>query len=178
MIMIDHFRCDKCKATYKGVFRFTLNGEVNCIDCKDRVVYGEVVWEYVTNEKGLDEDVLHDTVVGMLFEDIERIYRSESEVGEDYTEKFIEEDGSINEEKLYFCNNPIDLVIEGQKIAYSALRYMESSKKDYVDIAKKLVKKYKMLRERKFSEKEVQELWDLYFSEETMGLLGEDEEWL
>lgn len=177
MLMIDYFRCDVCGESYTGKFLFTKEGKVHCVDCKSPEKVGGLTWEIIQQESEVDEDLLLKTVEGMLFEDIERIYRTETEMGYNYIEMFIAEDGGIDAKKLYFQNNPIDLAIEGQKIAYSALRYLEGSKQEYNELARELVSRYKELRERKLTKEEVDKLWGLYFSEQVMMLLGEDGVW-
>lgn len=172
--MFEHFKCDKCGESYKGKFVFTLNGTVECFNCKDKVYVDSIKWEEMNSKEGIDELLLRDMFETMLIDDLGQIYMTEAEMGESYDEQFIDENGEAKLDKVYFQHNPVDIVIEGQKIAYSALRYLEGNDKRFREHAKKLVETYKGLRERKLSDSEVTKVWELYFSENTMDLMDRE----
>lgn len=167
--------CEECGKSYKGKFRMDLNGKVTCINCEEiEKMRDELEWETFESEEGLTERLILDTVKEMLIADVEKIYSTESVKGENFVLQFLGEDGKIKKEKLYFYHNPIDLVIEGQKIALSSMRYLDGAKNPkrmeknderrerHIEHAEKLVDKYKSFRLKKFSEEEIIETWDLY----------------
>lgn len=171
MIMYDHFKCETCGESYKGKFRLTNSGKVECFDCENKEYTNPIKWEVIENETDIDDRLMRETFESMLIEDLGVIYMAEAEYGENYGTQFIDENGQANINKLYFYLNPVDLVIEGQKIAYGALRYLEGNSKKYRDHAKRLVDVYKGFREKKLTEEEIGNTWELFFSEETMELL-------
>lgn len=177
MIIIDHFKCDVCGDSYKGRFKFTRKGKVECVNCDAKEKVTDIHWEQMQNDGDMDKKLLRSTVQGMLFDDVERIYRAESEDKEDYVKRFFDDDGEFNMKMLYFQQNPIDMVMEGQKLAYSALRYLEGNDTDFKDHAQRLVDVYKEFRERKLSDADVIKTWDIYFSSTTMDMLGRDDAW-
>lgn len=172
MIMYDNFKCDRCNETYKGKFVFKRNGEVECFDCDSKeIVVSEILWEDGQNESAVKNNLMRETVTNMLLDDVQEIYRAESVKGEDYVDQFLKKDGTIDENKLFYQGNPIDLVIEGKKIAYIAMRYLEGTKEKHRKIAIKLLDIYKSFREITYTEDEVLEVWEMYYSDEVVRLV-------
>lgn len=166
MVIIEKLTCSKCHETYKGVFRMNLNGDIECADCNDKVYFGDIDWKEITNAE-LDKELLHETYSTLLLEDVDTFYKIESAIGEDFTKEFYTQDGKINTDKLYFQNNPIDLVLEGNKLAHICLRYLDiEDEKKYTKYAKYVIETYKELRNHKLNDEEIKDVWAIFYSKE------------
>lgn len=175
MNIYDHFKCDKCKKAYKGRFTFTQEGNVECYNCDSIEEVGEIQWGNIHDEASIGVQLLRATMQEMLLEDVERIYKSESVRGEDYTEIFFKDDGTMDVDKLYYQYNPLDIIIEGQQKAYSALRYLEGTDTEYMVIAEKVIDVYKNFREKKLTVQEIKAVWDLYLTAEVKMMIRSGE---
>lgn len=163
MDVYEVMRCDNCGELYKGVFRVGEAGKVECIEgCTDKVYLEDIKYE----EKEMGGVVLQETVKSMLKRDLSRIYLRNRVAGKDVLYSLRDNAGEIEDKKLYYQDNPIDLIIQLQKKAYNSLTYLEMGKTELAYFAENVYKLYKEARERKYTEEEVMDIWGLLGSEE------------
>lgn len=168
----EYSRCDLCGKEYKGMFYLRKDGKVSCVDCNEPVEFKRLDVQKTTEK---DTEVLNNLVIDLMKRDLNRIYIPRVESGKEVTDFMRNEDGTIDSRVIYFQNNPIDLVTTAHTTAYTALKYMESGKEEFKEVANEIVEDYLRLREVKFTNEEVTQLWDKLFSDEINRIIEEVE---
>lgn len=155
MNIYEYSKCDTCGKTYKGIFELKENGKVECIDCNNVKYLSKVEYKEVTEDSKIIQKIVKD----MLWQDVNRIYVSKVEEGEDYLKFVRDEEGNIDSKKLYYQNNTLDLIIELQRAAYDSLTYSEMGEElEYKDFAEKVIETYMKARNIKFTDDEEEEI--------------------
>lgn len=183
MNILENMTCDKCDRTYRGYFKLEPTGEVICEDCDDPQEIAPLTFQELKGESEAELYMLQETMSKMLMEDIDMIY-TRNYVTEDfakegaYMEQFYDQDGQLDIFKLYYHLNPLPLVIEAQKVAYSSVRYLESTMDNQREYAEQMIEKYKELRNRKLEEAEIQDYWHLINEDSrTQEIMEIDQNW-
>lgn len=169
MFIYEKMKCDKCGEIYKGKFKLRKLGVIECYNCVDKVILPDILVEEFTEETEIIENFEAELVMKMLQEDIEKIYSGD--------DKFFDEliiDGEMNLEKLYFMGNPLDIVLENQKLAFTALRYLEGSNKKYEAICNEIIEIYKTFREKRYTTSELNNLWEFFNHKDILKLVELD----
>lgn len=157
MIICDYMVCQECGSRYKGKFEVSREGITRCIECEDKVIFGGMEKEKVQ----LTEDRMLSVIVkDLLIKDVKRIFVPKSEKNENQLGFLRKDDGRLDEGKIYFKGNPIELVMLAHKKAYICLEYIETGKKDFKDYAGYILNKYINLREYYMEENEQKDFYE------------------
>lgn len=151
MIICDYMVCQSCGSKYKGKFEVSRDGYTECMSCNDKIVFGDIEKEKV---KLTEERMLGEVVKDLLIKDVKRIFIPKSDKDLNQLGFLRKEDGRLDEGKIYFKGNPIELVLLAHKKAYLCLEYLETGKEDLEEHAGYILNKYINLREKYLEEKE------------------------
>jgi|SRR5699024_547896 len=154
MKIFEYAVCDDCGEGYKGKFTIKRDGTINCYNCEKHLKCKEIDKEEVPIH---DNRFLEAVVKDFLIKDMKRIYEPKSSgLEEQNLEILRKEDGELDERKVYFQGNSLDLIILAHKKAYKCLNYMDSGegKKELKGFADEVVQSYLKLREVKLGKRE------------------------
>lgn len=177
MNIVHHFQCEKCNKKYTGAFKLTIDSKIVCRECNQKESYDGLNIKLFNNNT-IKSTYIIETYKKILIEDVETIYNLESSGNEDFSNYFYTFDGKIDTDKLMFQNNPVSLVFLGHTLALKSLKYLQSNKDDkkdkkYEKEAKEIIKRYKELRDKKLDVEELQNLWELFKSQEAVDIVQE-----
>ena len=161
MDIYDYMKCDMCGKTYFGHFKSDFNGVVHCIDCESP----EKLTERLLFEQTYQDEYERFLVLYMLEKDLNELYPMFSSNNSLPLMQFINDSGELKLEKVYFQGNDLSFCWDVQQAAYKCVRYLDTNRKKYMEMAKNLIKTYLEMRERKLSLEETESLKQLLKSD-------------
>lgn len=162
MDMYDFSTCIKCDKSYLGHFKVDMYGNISCVDCK----HPEMLSERLTIES-MDKSTYEQyMVMDMLDKDISVLYPLFAQPTDVPLEKFINEEGELIPEKVYFQGNDLDTARHLQEMSLICLKYLDTNKIEHLDLVNQIIKGYLNLREVKYTEEQMNSLNELVLSPE------------
>lgn len=155
MDIYDYMKCDLCKETYFGHFKSDIFGTISCIDCENKEVLSERLTIDNRQPKDSYEQIM---VLDMLERDLGELYPLFSGSTDIPLQQFMDDNGELIPEKLYFKGNDLDFVFSVQQKAYICLKYLDTNEKSNIDMAKSFIKRYLDFRETKLTDEEKDEI--------------------
>lgn len=162
--MLEKLTCDTCHETYKGKFRMTNVGRVECVDC-DNKEYLPTTFDVakVTTpgkiKNPTTSTVMHNYYLGMLKREIHELYPNLSKYP-------VGEVPDVDIKMIYYQNNNIKLVLRYYNEVITCIRYLEDGEKEYREHCIEVIKRLLVLRERILLPEEEQEYME--YSESTV----------
>ena len=174
MEIIEKLTCSKCGETYLGRFILDTKGKLYCYDCDNKEYFGDLFITTLQNDIDSsmedNEELLHEMYANILIEDVEKIYKLTAENSEDYTAHLYLDDGTLDVDKLYFQNNPVNLVITAHKTMLSLMPYL--NKPEYKIYVQSGLSKYEKLRDTKLNENEINDMWSFLLDDTIQKLIN------
>lgn len=170
--MISEFTCDLCGNNYVGTFKFTREGTIECYDCDNPDYYKNTgIIEVSEDDYTHNHKIYLEVFSKLLLDDVKILYKNNPNVTEIFEKDFFLPNGSLIKEKLFFQNNPIAIILEGHKLAHLCTKYLEGSHKKNTKenkVAENIVKSYLNLRYEKLNSQQIEELKELFNSNEAL----------
>lgn len=152
MIIAEHLTCSKCKSTYTGFFKVTIDGDIICDDCEHKKMLTEPTIKYDNTE--LEQEM----VVNYLEEDIKHLYPTIFNINEISIDQFLNDSGELDAYKLYYQGNDLDFCTYIRRKAYICLDYIDTNDSKELDFCIEIIKNYLNLRFKKLSNQELSDL--------------------
>lgn len=163
MNIYEVLQCDACKRTYKGKFKWHMDGKVTCANCNDPEVFLGLQIEEI--QYAQRSRLMYTELSEMLIKDLENIYPLFPDKYAELIDKLESGDMDSSLPYIYFQYNPYQLVRISREVAYVASYFLlkpEEILKKHPQLerhANKFINMYFALRERQLEPQEHSEYW-------------------